>query len=94
MTRCTRARFTVLCHAVVSLQLIHVRSFAWPSLGTDFSTVVLCVTIVKQKIFKGSLQVAIVSVLPNDVLAGNAAIQWLLIAVSHLFLYCVKRITS
>jgi len=41
-----------------------------------------------QQIFKGALQVAVVTVLPlyllnADILAGNAARQRLLIAVSH-----------
>ena len=58
------------CHAVMSLQFTHVPSFAcWGrlrNLRADCSTVVLYyVTIIWQRIFKGSLQVTMVGVLSH-----------------------------
>jgi len=90
------------CHAVVNcLQFTHIhyiylqRQFA--KVGNGRSTIGLhCVTVTWQQIFKGSLQVAAIvfchlQLLNAGILAGNAARQWLLIAVSQIVLYCVKR---
>jgi len=50
---------------MVSLQFTRVHSFAWPNLGVIFSGVdVYCVTVPRQQIFKGTLQVTIEGVLP------------------------------
>ena len=77
-SHCTQAKFTVLvlctammlwCHAVMSLQITPVRSYAcrgrWSNLRAVCSTLGLyCVTTTWQQIFIGSLQVTIESVLP------------------------------
>ena len=65
-------------------------------LWAEFSAVVLCsVTITRQQIFKGSLQVTVVRLLPHvmlnaEILEGNAGRQWLLVAARNVVLYCVK----
>jgi len=87
-SHCTRARFSVLasCRVMSWLQFTHARSFArrgrLRNLGADSSTIGLyCITITWQQIFKGSLQVAAVGVLPLvtieriGISAGNAARQ-------------------
>jgi len=53
-------------HAVVSLQFPRIHSFAWPNLGAMFfsGVGVYCVTISRQQIFKGLLQVTIKGVSP------------------------------
>jgi len=65
-SHCTTARFTVLGHAVVSLQFTQVNSFPWQNLVANFFGVGLyCATraaITRQQIFKGSIQVTIVGV--------------------------------
>jgi len=70
-----------------------IRSFGYKcrlrnSAANDSTIGLCCVTMTWQQIFKGALQVAVVTVLPlyllnADILAGNAARQRLLIAVSH-----------
>jgi len=68
------------------------------SLCVDCSIASLyCVTMTWQQIFKGSFQVTVQGVLgmwllnTDTSLAENAARQWLLIAVSFVVLYYVKR---
>ena len=89
------------CYALMSLQITHVRSYAcrgrWSNLGAVYSVGFYCITITRQQIFKGSLQVTVESVLPHVTIEKHtfcrytAARGWLLIAVSHAFLYCVKK---
>jgi len=50
----------------VRLQFVYVHSFAWPNLGGNFSGAdFYCVAISWEQIFIGSLQAAIVGVLPQ-----------------------------
>jgi len=98
-SHCTRATFTVWwCHALVSLQFTHVRSFGYrdrlQNSRADCSTVGLYCVTKDGKIIKGSLQVTVAGVLLHvtvenrhvSTLAGNAARQWLLRAVSHCWI--------
>ena len=66
-------------------------SIAWPNLRADTSAVGLyCVTITPS--YHSRHFAACCCLLLNaDILADNAARQWLLIAVSHVVLYCVER---
>ena len=106
-TLCTRARFINLCYAVMSLHFTHVCSSACRgrlrNLLADCSTVGLYgVTITWQRIFKYLRQVPAVGVLLHVTVerrhlwavARNAARQWLLMAVSHVVIRCVKRSMS
>jgi len=89
-SHCTRARFTVL----VSCSSELAGSNAWPNLGADSSAVGLyCVTIHWFTSSYDSRRFAACCclLLNADILADNAAGQWLLIAASHVVLYCVKR---
>jgi len=66
----TRARFSAWCHAVVRFQFTRVHSFScrgwlrnWQA--DCFIVGLYCVTITWQQIFKGSVQVTVVGVLPT-----------------------------
>jgi len=94
-----KSQFAVLVSFSREIAVHLIRSFGcryWlRKSGANCSTVSLCcVTITWQHIFEGSLQVAVVAVLPlvmkqlnADILAGNAARQRLLIVVSHVRSY-------
>jgi len=94
-SHCRRVRITVLVPCSKELA-VHLYSIAWPNLGTDFSAVGLyCVTIPSFTSWCDSRRFAACCclLLSADILglAYSAARQWLLIAVSHVVLYCVKR---
>ena len=91
-SHCARARFTVLvsCSRELAVRLC---SIAWPNLGVDSSAVGLyCVTIPWFTSSYDSRHFAACCCLLLN--ADIAARQWLLIAVSHAVLYCVKRSQS
>jgi len=87
-------------YALMSLQITPVRSYAcrgrWSNLRAVCSVCLYCVIITWQQIFKGSLQVTPASIFRMWLLKSahlgryTAAREWLLIAVNHAFLYCVK----
>ena len=100
-SHCTRARFTVpmSCSdelAFHSCPLIFARRGRMPNLWVGCSSVGLyCVTMTWQRIFKFLPQFTVAGVcrvwlLNGDILAGDAAKQWLLILVSLVVLSCVK----
>jgi len=87
------------CYALMSLQFTPIRSYAcrgkWSNMRSVCFTVRLyCVP--WQQIFRGSLQVTAKSILPHATIESThlgrytAARDWLLIALSHTLLYCVK----
>jgi len=81
----------------VGLQFTYVCFIAWPSLGADSSAVGLCCVTIPwfTSSYDSRRSAARCCFLLNaDILADIVARQWLLIAVSHVALYCVKRSQS
>jgi len=94
-SHCTRARFTVLVPCSRELA-VHLCSIAWRNLGADSSAVGLyCMTIpwFTSSYDRRRFAACCCLLLNADILAYSAERQWLLIliAVSHVVLYCVKR---
>jgi len=88
------------CHAVISLLTVHYIPYIayrgrLQNLGADSSKIGLhCVAIPWQQRFTssyGSRRFAACDCWMQTSVAVNAKRQWLLIAVSHVVLYCVKR---
>ena len=98
-SHCTRARFAVLVSCSDELAVHHVRSFACRgrlrTFRADCSIISLCcVTTTWQLLFPsgyGRRRFVACDCWTQTSCAVSAARQWLLTAVCHVVLYCVKR---
>jgi len=89
-SHCTRDKFTVLVSFSSELA-VHVCSIVWPNVGADSSAVGLYCVRITPSYHSKHFDVYCCLLLNADMLADNAARQKLLIAVSQVVLYCVKK---